>query len=163
MQLRVLGPIDVSTDGRSLNLGGAKQRAVLAMLCLEANQVVSADRLVDGLWGEQPPSSATKMVQTYVWPLRRILAEDPGAEIVTRGRGYELHVDEDAVDVRRFERLMTEAWRARHDGAPADAAREALALWTGAPLADVADEPFAAVEIRRLEEARLQAVELVID
>src|SRR5690349_11416740 len=128
MQLRVLGPIEASTDGRSLNLGGAKQRAVLAMLCLEPNQVVSTDRLIDGLWGERPPSSATKMVQTYVWHLRRILAEDAGAEIVTRGRGYELHVDEDAVDVRCFERLMGEAWQARRDAAPADAARKALAL-----------------------------------
>src|ERR1051325_6260425 len=112
MELCVLGPIEASADGRSLNLGGAKQRAVLAMLCLDANHVVSADRLVDGLWGERPASSATKMVQTYVWPLRGILAEGSGAEIVTRGRGYELHVDEDAVDVRRFERLMTEAFRA---------------------------------------------------
>ena len=163
MQLRVLGPIEASADGRSLNLGGTKQRAVLAMLCLEANHVVSADRLIDGLWGERPPTSAAKMIQNYVWRLRGILGEEAGAEIVTRGRGYELRVDEDAVDVRRFERLMTEAWRARQDAMPPAAAREALALWRGEPLADVADEPFAAAEIRRLEEARLEAIELVID
>ena len=163
MQLRVLGPIEASVDGRSLNLGGTKQRAVLAMLCLEANHVVSADRLIDGLWGERPPTSAAKMIQNYVWRLRGILGEEAGAEIVTRGRGYELRVDEDAVDVRRFERLMTEAWRARQDAMPPAAAREALALWRGEPLTDLADEPFAAAEIRRLEEARLEAIELVID
>jgi DNA-binding SARP family transcriptional activator len=163
MQIRVLGPVEASVDGRSLALGGSKQRAVLAMLGLEANRTVSADRLIEGLWGEHPPASAGKMVQNYVWRLRTVLGEDAGAEIVTRGRGYELRIDPDSADVGRFERLLTEAGRAAGEGAPTDAAREALALWRGPALSDVADEPFATPEIRRLDELRLEAAELAID
>jgi len=163
MQIRVLGPVEARADGRSLALGGSKQRAVLAMLGLEANRTVSADRLIEGLWGERAPASAAKMVQNYVWRLRTVLGEGAGAEIVTRGRGYELRIDPDSVDVGRFERLLAEASRAAGNGAPTDAAREALALWRGPALADVADEPFAAPEIRRLEELRLEAAELAID
>ena len=163
MQLRVLGPIEASADRRSLALGGTKQRAVLAMLVLEANRTVTADTLIEGLWGEHPPASAAKMVQNYVWRLRTVLGEDAGAEILTRGRGYELRIDPESVDVRRFQRLLAEASRAGDGGAPPDAAREALALWRGPALCDVADEPFAAPEIRRLEELRLEAAELAID
>ena len=115
MQLRVLGPVEASADHRSLALGGAKQRSVIAMLGLDANRTVSADHLVEGLWGEDAPPSAAKMVQNYVWRLRRVLGDDSGAEILTRGRGYELRIDPDAVDVRRFERLL-EAGRAARDG-----------------------------------------------
>ena len=104
------------------------------------------------------------MVQNYVWRLRRSLAGDGGAEIVTRGRGYELRIDRELVDVCRLERLVSEAARAAEAGEPANgAAREALALFRGDPLADVADEPFAVAEIRRLEELRLTAAELAID
>ncbi len=163
MQLRVLGPIEASADDGSLALGGTKQRAVLAMLGLEANRTVSADRLIEGLWGEHPPASAAKMVQNYVWRLRTLLGDDAGAEILTRGRGYELRIDPDQVDVRRFQRLLAEASRAGANGAPPAAAREALALWRGPALSDVADEPFAADEIRRLEELRLEAAELAFD
>ena len=162
MQLRVLGPVEASADHRSLALGGAKQRSVIAMLGLDANRTVSADHLVEGLWGEDAPPSAAKMVQNYVWRLRRVLGDDAGAEILTRGRGYELRIDPDAVDVRRFERLL-EAGRAARDGPGSGVAREALALWRGPPLADVADEPFAASQIRRLEALRLEATELAID
>ena len=162
MQLRVLGPVEASADHRSLALGGAKQRSVIAMLGLDANRTVSADHLVEGLWGEDAPPSAAKMVQNYVWRLRRVLGDDSGAEILTRGRGYELRIDPDAVDARRFERLL-EAGVPPGDGPSSDAAREALALWRGPPLADVADEPFAASQIRRLEELRLEATELAID
>ena len=111
MQLRVLGPVEASADHRSLPLGGAKQRSVIAMLGLDANRTVSADRLIEGLWGEDAPPSAAKMVQNYVWRLRSVLGDDSGAEILTRGRGYELRIDPDAVDARRFERLL-EAGRA---------------------------------------------------
>ena len=162
MQLRVLGPVEASADHRSLPLGGAKRRSVIAMLGLDANRTVSADRLIEGLWGEDAPPSAAKMVQNYVWRLRSVLGDDSGAEILTRGRGYELRIDPDAVDARRFERLL-EAGRAARNGPSTDAAREALALWRGPPLADVADEPFAAPQIRRLEELRLEATELAID
>ena len=134
-----------------MSLGAVKQRALLAMLAVRANQTLSADELLEGLWGEDPPHSAPKMVQQYVSRLRRLIDGDD-AEILTRGRGYELRIAPDEVDAGRFERLVA-------DGA----AREALALWRGPALADVADEPFAAEEIRRLEGLRLRALELAID
>jgi WD40 repeat protein/DNA-binding SARP family transcriptional activator len=162
VQILVLGHLEASVDDQPVALGGAKQRAVLAMLGLEANRTVSADRLIEGLWGEEPPASAAKMVQNYVWRLRGALGDD-GAEILTHGRGYELRIDADLVDACRLERLVAEAARAAEAGEPDNAARAALALFRGAPLADVADEPFAGPEIRRLEELRLIAAELAID
>ena len=160
MDLHLLGPVEVLIDGRAIPLGAVKQRAVLAMLALQPNATVSVDRLVDGLWGEEPPATAPKMVQLYVSQLRRLFAGD-AAQIVTHGRGYELRVPADAVDAARLERLVAEAGRS--DVAPNDAAREALALWHGAALADVASEPFAAAEIRRLDELRLRAGELAVE
>src|SRR4051794_6939410 len=121
------------------------------MLALDLGRTVSSDRLAEGLWGEEPPPSAPKMVQLYVSRLRRLLEED-GARIVTRGRGYELQLSDGEVDALRFERLID-----------ASQPRAALALWHGDPLADVADEPFAAAEIRRLGELRLRATESAID
>ena len=162
VQISVLGHLEASVDDHPVALGGAKQRAVLAMLGLEANRTVSADRLIEGLWGEEPPPSAAKMVQNYVWRLRGALGDD-GAEIVTHGRGYELRIDSELVDACRLERLVAEAARAAEAGEPGQAARAALALFRGEPLADVADEPFAGPEIRRLEELRLTAAELAID
>ena len=150
MDLRLLGPLEARLEDGPIELGPRKQRAVLAMLALEVGHTVSADLLVEGLWGESPPASAPKMVQLYVSRLRRVL-DGNGARIVTRGRGYELRLPEDAVDAVRFERLV--------DTQP----REAIALWRGAALADLADEPFAAAEIRRLEELRWRATELAID
>ena len=162
MQIRILGPFEVSVGDQPLTIGGAKQRAVLAMLGLEANRAVTADRLIAGLWGEEPPASAAKMVQNYVWRLRGVLDGNGGAEIVTRGRAYELRIDRELVDVCRLERLVAEAARAAAAKRPVSAAREALALFRGDPLSDVADEPFAVAEIRRLEELRLTAAELAI-
>src|SRR4051794_41117677 len=130
------------------------------MLALQVNQAVSADRLSEGLWGERAPASAAKMVQLYVSQLRKLL-RGSAAEILTRGRGYELRLAADRVDAARFERLVAAAVHA--DGAPNGEARAALALWRGSPLADVADEPFASVEIRRLEALRLRACEGAID
>ena len=154
MEVLVLGPLEARTNGRQIPLGAAKQRAVLAMLALRANSMVSADELMEGLWGEHPPASAPKMVQQYISQLRRLLAGgDAGdATIVTRGRGYELRIAPEDVDVARFIRLVERG-----------ATRQALALWRGAPLDDIADEPFAAVEIRRLEELRLNALADAID
>jgi ABC-type transport system substrate-binding protein/DNA-binding SARP family transcriptional activator len=151
VELRLLGPLEVHLGDGPVELGPRKQRAVLAMLALEAGRTVSVDRLAEGLWAEAPPASAPKMVQLYVSHLRRIL--DGGTvRIVTRGRGYELQLpDAESVDVARFERLL--------ETRP----RDALALWRGEALADLADEPFAAAEIRRLEELRLRATELAID
>ncbi len=163
MQIRVLGHLEATVDDRPVALGGAKQRAVLAMLGLEANRPVTADRLIEGLWGEEPPPSAAKMVQNYVLRLRKALAADGVAEIITRGRAYELQIDRELVDACRLERLVAEASRAADAKQPDGAAREALALFRGEPLADVAHEPFAGPEIRRLEELRLTAAELAID
>ena len=150
MDLRLLGPLEVRLGDGPIELGPRQQRAVLAMLALAVGRTVSADRLAEGLWGETTPSTAAKMVQPYVSRLRRVLAAN-GASIVTRGRGYELQIPEQDVDVVRSERLL--------ETRP----REALALWRGDPLADLADEPFAADAIRRLEELRLRAVELAVD
>ena len=151
MDVSLLGPIEVRLDGRPIALGARKQRAVLAMLALQVDRTVSADRLAEGLWGEELPPSAAKMVQLYVSRLRRLL-EGNGAEIVTRGRGYEFRLADGQVDAVRFERLLESA-----------RPREALALWRSEPLSDVAEEPFAGAAIRRLEELRARAAELAID
>jgi len=147
--------MELLVDGEPVELGPTKQRAVLAMLALEANQVVSADRLMDGLWEERLPASAAKMVQHYIWQLRRALRNGADAEIATRGRGYELRIDDARVDARRFRTLLTAAAGGEQNGELATA----LELWRGQPLEDVAGEPFAAVEIRRLEALRLDALE----
>jgi DNA-binding SARP family transcriptional activator/ABC-type branched-subunit amino acid transport system substrate-binding protein len=159
LELRVLGPVEVLVDGRPLALGARKQRAVLAMLVLEANRPVSTDRLIEGLWGESPPASAGKMVQHYVWQLRKAL-DGCEEKIVTTGRGYRLSCAPEDVDLVRAERLVASA---AAGGSSNGDAREALALWRGAPLADLADEPFAAAEIRRCDELWLQAKQLAID
>jgi predicted ATPase/DNA-binding SARP family transcriptional activator len=153
IDVRVLGPVEASVDGRPIALGGGKPRALLAMLALNAGSAVSAARLIDGLWGEQPPATASKLVQVYVSQLRKALAAGgDGAAIVTRRQGYELRVGAGTVDADHFERLLARG-----------ASREALELWRGPPLDDVADEPFAAAEIRRLEQLRLAALELAIE
>jgi peptide/nickel transport system substrate-binding protein len=159
MEIRLLGPIEASLDRGPARLGPRQQQAVLAMLALAVNRTVSTDRLIEGLWGERAPASAPKLVQLYVSHLRKLLRGE--AEIVTRGRGYELRLAADRVDVARFEDLVAAASNA--DGSAAAPARQALALWRGAALANVADEPFADAEIRRLEELRLRATELAID
>ena len=153
MELRLLGPVEAIHEGRRIPLGAAKQRALLAMLALRPNAVVPVESLVDGVWGDAPPATAPKMVQLYVSQLRKLL-EGTDAEIVTRGRGYELRIAEDAVDAVRFERLVE-----------AGEARAALQVWGNgsAALADLSGEPFAADEARRLEELRLRAAELAAD
>jgi peptide/nickel transport system substrate-binding protein len=156
--VRLLGPTEVTIDGRAVELGATKQRAVLAMLALRANAVVPVDELVEGLWGEEPPASANKLIQHYVSQLRKLLAGGD-AEIVTRGRGYQLRVRPDAVDVADFERLADAAARSGSNGT---AARRALSLWRGRPLVDVLDEPFAAAELRRLEDLWLNVSEQAI-
>jgi ABC-type transport system substrate-binding protein/DNA-binding SARP family transcriptional activator len=128
------------------------------MLVLEANRPVSADRLIEGLWGETAPPSAAKMVQLYISQLRKAL-RGTDVTIETRGRGYQLMCAPDDVDMVRAERLVAAAAEETSNGR----AREALALWRGPPLADIADEPFAAAEIRRCEELWLRAKELAID
>jgi WD40 repeat protein/DNA-binding SARP family transcriptional activator len=163
LEIRVLGGVDALIDGQPLPLGGSKQRAVLAILALHANRIVSADDLIDGLWGERPPAHAAKNVQVYISRLRKVLPGNAEAEIVTRGRGYLLRLAPDVLDAARFERLIEQASRETEHDEMDGTAHAALALWGGAPLADVAEEPFAAAEVRRLEELHLRAIELTVD
>jgi DNA-binding SARP family transcriptional activator/ABC-type branched-subunit amino acid transport system substrate-binding protein/streptogramin lyase len=168
MEFRILGPIEVSDEGRRVEIGGHKQRALLASLLLHANEVVSLDRLIDELWGETPPPTAAKTLQAHVSRLRRSLNgdEDPGAHmrgpLQTRGHGYVLTVEPGQVDADRFQGMLEEARRARAEGKPEEAAEElrrALALWRGPALADFTYESFAQTEIARLDELQLTALE----
>ena len=159
MDFRLLGPLEVVERDRPLALGGAKQRALLAILLLHANDVVSTERLIDLLWGESPPSTVAKSVQTYVSRLRKELGTD---RLLTRTPGYVLRVDPSELDLARFERLVAQA-RGTDPESAAQVLSEALALWRGPALADLAYEPFAQAEIVRLEELRLAAVEQRID
>ncbi|HEX9968881.1 MAG TPA: BTAD domain-containing putative transcriptional regulator, partial [Acidimicrobiales bacterium] len=165
MQIRLLGRFDVVVDGRTLPLGGPRQRAVLAVLAVHANQIVSFDRLVDEVWAGRPPATAVPTMQRYISHLRRALEGLPAA-IETRRPGYVLCVDPDLVDARRFERLV-EVGRSRLAADAVDEAAEmlhsALSLWQGEPLADFGDHGFAAIERTRLVELRSTAVELRID
>ena len=151
MNVRLLGPLEVRLNDRPLELGPRKQRAVLAMLALEAGRTVSTDRLAEGLWGERPPATAPKMVQLYISHLRRALG-DNGARIVTRGRGYELQLTDGEVDAVRVGADARDV--ARPGGFGALARRTAHGPGGRA---------VAAAEIRRLEELRLRATELAID
>jgi DNA-binding SARP family transcriptional activator len=160
MEFRVLGPLEARDGDRVLGVGRGKPSALLALLLLNANQVVSADRLIDELWGERPPATASKALQVYVAKLRQAL----GAElIITRPPGYELRLaDEEELDLRRFERLLDAARAMLADGDPRGASAllsEALGLWRGPPLADLAYERFAQPEVMRLDELRLAALE----
>src|SRR5713226_8515320 len=145
MEFRILGPLDALEDGRPLELGGAKQRALLAALLLHANRVVSSDGLIDSLWEEQQPEKAPKALHVLVSQLRKALG---GQRIVTRAPGYLLRVEQGELDLERFQRL-------REAGRP----HEALALWRGLPLAEFAYQRFAQAEISRLEELRLACLE----
>lgn len=160
MEFRILGPIEVVEQGRSLALGGARQRALLALLLTRANEVVSTDRLIDELWRERAPKTAANALQYHVSRLRKLLA--PSHAIVTKEPGYLICVGPEELDLLRFERLVEEGQLSQPDVA-AKLLREALALWRGPALADVARESFAQPEILRLEELRLVALERRID
>lgn len=149
----------LAADGASLTLGGQKQRAVLVLLLLRANQVVSTDFLVDALWGEHPPRTATTSLQNSISALRKILGADL---LVTRAPGYRLDVDPDSIDLGRFERLVASA-RTLEGEDRADRLHEALALWRGDPLPEFKFEPFAGREIDRLDELYLATLEDRID
>ncbi|MBV9417507.1 MAG: AfsR/SARP family transcriptional regulator [Solirubrobacterales bacterium] len=161
LRFGVLGPLEVLCDGQPLRLGGERQRALLALLLLNANETVSADRLIEELWGEQAPESGRTALQVRISQLRKALGP-AGAQLVTRPPGYVLRLDSGQLDLFRFERLVAEADTAEPTVA-AEKLREAVALWRGAPLADLAYESFAQPAIRRLEELRLAAVERRID
>jgi YVTN family beta-propeller protein len=159
---RLLGPLEVSLDGRVVDVGGPKQRALLAILLLHANQPVSRDVLIDRLWGEQPPAGAGHAVDVYIWRLRKTLgaaSATPG--VLTRAGGYLLEVAPEQLDTARFGRLAEDGQRSLAAGKPGRAAAQlagALALWRGAPFADVRDEAFAQAEIARLEKLHADVV-----
>jgi DNA-binding SARP family transcriptional activator len=159
VEFRLLGPLEVIDHRRALDLGPGKQRALLAILLLHANEVVSAARLIDDLWPEEAPRTATKSIQVYVSGLRKQLGE---GRLVTRKPGYLLRVEPDELDGARFERIVSEAREAAPERAAARL-REALALWRGPPLADLADAHFARPEIARLAGLRLAALEHRVD
>jgi DNA-binding SARP family transcriptional activator len=171
IEFKLLGPLEVQGERGPVSLGSPQQRALLALLVLNANEVVSRDRLIDELWGERPPATAAKLVQVYVSRLRKALEPDrsrgeSGRVLVTRPPGYLIAVEAEHLDLGLFERLRGEARGALAAGNTAGAAqklREALALWRGPPLADLAYERFAQKEIARLEELRLAALEERVD
>ncbi len=163
MEFRILGPLEVWDEGCEVSLGGRKPRALLALLLLHCNEVVSADRLIDELWGEDSPDRATAALRVNVSRLRKGLAQDV---LTTRSPGYVIRVEPDDLDLQRFERLVDEGRSLLARGLAPDASerlREALSLWRGPALADFAYEDFAQAAIARLEEIRLAAVELRID
>jgi DNA-binding SARP family transcriptional activator len=158
MEFRVLGPLEVDTPDGPLPIGGPKQRTVLAILVLSANRVVIATRLIDALWGDDPPETARNTLQTYVRHLRKAL----GAErIEHRSSGYALVAADDEIDHRRFERLVAEARRLTPEDPQRAVAvyEEALDLWRGPVLDDLTDQPALQGDIARLEESRMTALE----
>jgi WD40 repeat protein/DNA-binding SARP family transcriptional activator len=165
MEFRILGPLEVLDQGRVVRLGEGRQRALLAMLLLHPNQVVSSDRLVEELWDEGPAPTAGKMLQKYVWQLRTTLndraVEVDSQRLVTRGHGYLMRVGPDELDATRFERLLADGRRARAAERPdaAEALRAALAEWRGPALEEFADRSFARADIARLQEMHLAALE----
>jgi len=162
LQFRILGPLEVWRDGAIVDLGTRKQRAVLAVLLLNANRVVATERLIDELWGDTPPETARSALQVYVAGLRKALGGD-GSALRTSAPGYVLDVEPGTLDLDRFTALQAKA-RADGDGERrSEVLREALALWRDTPLADLSTEPFAAKAVARLEEQRLEALEQRID
>ncbi len=176
MDFRILGPLEVRDGSRPLVLGGQRQRAVLAILLLHRNEVVSSDRLIEELWGEAPPSGARQTLRAYVSKLRRAMAangaapgvggdseREPGdGVLLTRGHGYMLEVLPGELDLDRFAEAAERGRDALATGRPFDAAkllREALALWRGPPLGEFSYEGFAQNAIAQLEELHLGAME----
>ena len=171
MEFKVLGPMEVLEGGCRLDVGPRMPQAVLAILVINANRVVSVDRLIDQLWGDTPPATATPMLQGYVSRLRRALEPDrtPGTSarvLVTQPPGYVLRTPTDAVDSERFETLTREGLAALAQGRPTaagEALRRGLALWRGAPYGDLAFESFVQTEIARLAGLRASASEALAE
>lgn len=169
MEFRILGPLEVREKGEALPLGGAKQRALLAVLLLHANEAVSADRLIDALWGERAPEKAAHTLQVYVSQVRKALrsAGDGARDVlVTRPSGYLLRVQTNELDLEIFKEQVEQGRRAMDEGDPAEAARlltAGLDQWRGPPLDEFAYEAFAQATIAKLEELRLSAIEDKID
>jgi YVTN family beta-propeller protein len=163
IDFRILGPLELSVDGRVLPLGSPKQRALLALLLLHANETVSRDRLIEELWGDAAPATVESAFHVYLSRLRRLLdsAGDGGA-LVRHAHGYSLRIEPDQLDAQRFARLASEGSEALASGEAelaADRFRQALALWRGPPLADLESESFAVAANARLDEERVLVLE----
>ncbi|MGH9037809.1 MAG: BTAD domain-containing putative transcriptional regulator, partial [Acidimicrobiia bacterium] len=159
LEFRMLGPFEVLRGGDLVNLGPGRARALLVILLVHANQVVATDHLLEELWAGEPPATAPHALQVHVSSLRKLIGPDA---IVTRRPGYLLAVASDGCDAARFESLLAAGGRALEADRAGDAQSvldEALALWRGPVLADLADEPFVQAEATRLEELRLVATE----
>ena len=174
VRVTLLGPVAAESDGVVVRLGGPKQRAVFALLALNANRVVSLDRLVDELWRDEAPAGATLVLQSYMSRLRRLLAGAAASagvapQILTRPPGWVLTMPADDVDVTRFGAALSEARRLLDTAQLQDAAegvrllQNGLALWTGQALGDLSSLRFAREEAARLEELRLAANELLLE
>jgi DNA-binding SARP family transcriptional activator len=162
LDFRILGPLEVRLRGQAVDLGGPKPRALLAVLLLHAGRVMSADRLIDELWGEAPPKSARHLLHVYVSSLRKALARASAGPLVSRTPGYVLEIEVGSLDAGRFERLLEDGRRllvAEDAPRAAEALRSALQLWRGPALADFTYAPFAQAEIARLEELRVIGIE----
>jgi DNA-binding SARP family transcriptional activator/streptogramin lyase len=162
LSFRVLGRLEAYHDGVELDLGPRKQRAVLALLLLNANHVVSTERLIDDLWGDSPPSTARAALQVYVAGLRKAL-RDGGASLRTRAPGYVLELDAGALDLDRFAQLRAEAQASSDPERRAALLHEALLLWRDEPLPELRSEPFSTTAVAQLEQLRLAALEERID
>jgi DNA-binding SARP family transcriptional activator len=171
VEFRILGPVEVWDESRLVEVGPRMPRAVLAMLLLNANRVVSQDRLIDGLWGDEPPAQATGTLQVYISNLRRVLeprqgrGREPGV-VVTRAPGYLLRVEPDGLDATRFEAAVAEGRATLAAGDPGQARetlRRALSLWRGTPYADVGLEALVLAEAARLLELRAGAYEALME
>jgi WD40 repeat protein/DNA-binding SARP family transcriptional activator len=157
MRFLLLGPVEVLDRGQQIQLGGQRQRAVLAILLLQAGRHVSIDLLAELLWADQTPRAARNSIHRFVSDLRRALGDSAARSLQTSGAGYILHVQPGEVDLLRFERLAEEGGRALNRGEPERAIAlltDALSLWRGRPFGDLADQEFARPEVARLEELR---------
>ena len=165
MDFRILGPLEVSHDGRAVPVTGTRQRELLALLLLDAGRVVSSDRLMEELWGAKQPTAGSTALRVRVSQLRKALKSGGDDMLVTRPPGYALLVPRDGLDLWRFERALDEGERAlrANPQRALDALTQALAEWRGAPLVDVAHAPFAQAATVRLEELRASALELRIE
>jgi YVTN family beta-propeller protein len=162
VRFRVLGRLEASRDGVPIELGTRKQRAVLALLLLNANRVVATERLIDELWGDSPPAAARSALQVYIAGLRKALGND-GAMIRTKPPGYVLQLEPGALDLDRFAELRDAARAEGGSEGKAALLHEALSLWHDAPLAELGAEPFAGAIVPHLEQLRLGALEERID
>ena len=165
MEFRILGSVEVADDGVTKDLGGLRERTLLARLLLSAGQVVSADRLAEDLWAGQPPPQCMATLRVYISRLRRALGP-ASAALLTQPPGYRMVISPGELDASRFGSLVAagrEDLAAGRPGAAAAKLRAALGLWRGLPLSDVADFSFAQAEVARLAEARLAAVEDLVE